>query len=78
VTTDSIAHIADWLIDGARTASTPDAVLREMCERVVAAGIPVWRAAMFVSTLHPEIMGRRIEWRDGVGTMVGEAPFSLF
>jgi adenylate cyclase len=78
VTTDSIAHIADWLIDGARTASTPDAVLREMCERVLATGIPVWRAAMFVSTLHPEIMGRRIEWRDGVGTMVGEAPFSVF
>ena len=74
----SIASVAAWLIEGAPDASTPDGIIKGLCERVAAAGIPVWRAAMFVSTLHPEIMGRRIEWRDGVGTMVGEAPFSVF
>jgi adenylate cyclase len=74
----AIDAIAEWLIDGARSAATPDAVLREMCERVVAGGIPVWRAAVFVRTLHPQIMGRRIEWRDDVGISIGEASYAVF
>jgi adenylate cyclase len=79
VTPDSsIAAIVDWLIDGARTVSTPDAVLREMCERVLAAGIPIWRVAAFVRTLHPQVMGRRIEWRDDAGILFGEASFEVF
>lgn len=70
--------IVDWLIGGAHSAATPDAVLTEMCERVVATGIPIWRAAAFIRTLHPEIMGRRLEWREGAGTSVGEASFAVF
>ncbi|HVH82084.1 MAG TPA: adenylate/guanylate cyclase domain-containing protein [Stellaceae bacterium] len=76
--TDAIASIAEWLIDGARSARTPDAVLTELCERVVAAGIPIWRAAIFIRTLHPEIMGRRIEWREGHGTAISEASYAVF
>jgi len=78
VTLDGITPIVDWLIDGARSAATPDAVLAELCERVVASGIPVWRAALFVRTLHPEIMGRRLEWRAGAGVTIGEASFGVF
>src|ERR1700732_2380335 len=52
--------------------------MTELCDRIVAIGIPVWRAAMFVRTLHPQIMGRRIEWRHGAGVMFGEASFELF
>ena len=75
---DGIDGVVDWLIGGVHSAATPDAVLGEMCERVVACGIPVWRAAAFIRTLHPEIMGRRIEWREGAGTSVGEASFAIF
>jgi adenylate cyclase len=73
-----ITAIREWLIDGARSAATPDAVMSELCDRIVAIGIPVWRAAMFVRTLHPQIMGRRIEWRHGAGVSFGEASFELF
>ena len=73
-----ITAIREWLIDGARPAATPDAVMTELCDRVIAIGIPVWRAAMFVRTLHPQIMGRRIEWRHGAGVTFGEASFELF
>jgi adenylate cyclase len=73
-----ITAIREWLIAGARSAATPDAVMIELCERVVASGIPVWRAAMFVRTLHPQIMGRRIEWRHDAGVMFGEASFEVF
>jgi adenylate cyclase len=50
----------------------------QLCDRVIAIGIPVWRAAMFVRTLHPQIMGRRIEWRQGEAVRIGEAPYEVF
>lgn len=73
-----ITPVREWLIGGAPSAATPQAVIAEMCERVIAAGIPVWRAALFVRTLHPQIMGRRIEWRQGAGVAIGEAPYEVF
>jgi adenylate cyclase len=76
--TPDIAGIVAWLIDGARTGTTPGAILDELSERLVAAGVPLWRTAVFVSTLHPEIMGRRVEWRAGAGVSIGEAPFEVF
>ncbi|HEX3498138.1 MAG TPA: adenylate/guanylate cyclase domain-containing protein, partial [Stellaceae bacterium] len=45
--------------------------------RLVAAGLPLWRVAVFVRTLHPHVLGRRFEWRDGTGVTVREAPFTL-
>src|SRR5579864_6957719 len=73
-----IAETIAWLTEGAPSAASPAAVINELCERVVASGIPVWRAALFVRTLHPEIMGRRIEWRHGAGISIGEASFEIF
>ena len=52
----------EWLVDGARSAATPEGVLAEMCARLVAAGLPLWRVNVFVRTLHPELMGRRLRW----------------
>jgi adenylate cyclase len=75
---DGIDDIVGWLVDGARSAATPEAVITEMCDQLVASGVPVWRAAMFVRTLHPQIMGRRIEWRHGAGVTFGEASFEVF
>jgi adenylate cyclase len=75
---DGIDSVVDWLIAGAPSAATPEAVLEQMCERVVACGIPVWRAAAFIRTLHPQIMGRRIEWREGIGISTGEASYEMF
>jgi adenylate cyclase len=69
--------IAAWLIDGARSAAQPAAVLAELCERLVACGIPLWRVAVFVQTLHPNVMGRRMIWRPGAEVEVSNAPFEL-
>ena len=74
-----VAAIRDWLIDGAPLATTPQGIIAEMCGRLVASGVPVWRAALFVRTLHPEVMGRRIEWREGEAAVrIGEAPYEVF
>ena len=40
--------VAAWLIDGARSAPRPDLVLEQLCDRLVAAGIPLSRVAVFV------------------------------
>ena len=55
--------IADWLIDGARSASSAEAFLAEFCERLRSCGFPIWRVGMFILTLHPQVMGQRFLWR---------------
>jgi adenylate cyclase len=73
-----IRAIADWLIDGARSAPQPQEVLSQLCERLVASGIPLWRVAVFVNTLHPQIIGRRFIWRPGADVEISEGRFGLF
>jgi adenylate cyclase len=75
--TREIRAIVDWLIDGARSAPQPQQVLAELCDRLVACGIPLWRVAVFVRTLHPNVMGRRFIWRPGAEVETSEAPFEL-
>ena len=72
-----VRAIVDWLIDGARSAPLPQQVLAQLSERLVACGIPLWRVAVFVRTLHPQIMGRRFIWRPATEIEISEAPFEL-
>jgi len=71
---DGIIH---WLIDGARSAQTSEAVLGELCERMLAAGVLLWRVGVFVSTLHPDVFGRSFIWKRGGGVAIGEADYTL-
>jgi adenylate cyclase len=74
---DEIKAAVEWLIDGARSAPQPHEVLAQLCERLVAGGIPLWRVAVFVRTLHPNVMGRRLVWRPGAAIEISEAPYEL-
>src|SRR5690242_20132380 len=67
--------VAEWLVDGARSAPRSEQVLQELCERLLACSIPLWRAAVFVRTLHPSVTGRRFLWQAGAPVQVGELPF---
>jgi adenylate cyclase len=69
--------IVDWLSDGARTTLRSEMVLVELCDQLVEVGVPLWRVAVFVRTLHPEIMGRRFIWQQGAGVTVTEGSFDL-
>jgi adenylate cyclase len=69
--------VVDWLIDGARSAPLPQQVLAQLSDRLVACGIPLWRVAVFVRTLHPQVMGRRFLWRPGAEVETSDAPFEL-
>jgi adenylate cyclase len=76
--TPEIRAAVDWLIDGARSAPLPQQVLAQLCDRLVACGIPLWRVAVFVNTLHPQIIGRRFVWRPGAEVEILEGRFGLF
>jgi adenylate cyclase len=72
-----LQKITDWIIDGARSASGPVQMMTETSERLVRAGLPLFRVGVFVRTLHPDIFGRSYIWRPGAETVVGTADFNF-
>src|ERR1700722_13164973 len=69
--------VAAWLVDGARSASRSEDVLTEMCVRLSDCGLPLWRVAVYVNTLHPQVAARRFLWRPGAVAGVAEASFAM-
>src|ERR1700726_1416814 len=69
--------VVDWLMDGARSTPVARKVWRAICGRLTPAGLPLWRAVVFVRTLHPQILGRRFVWRPDTGTVVTDGSFDL-
>jgi adenylate cyclase len=72
-----IRGVLDWLAGGALSGAQSQDVLAELCDRMVAGGVPLWRVAVFVTTLHPDVMGRRFLWQVGAGVSTSEATFDL-
>jgi len=68
---NSLQSVIDWLTLGARSASRVDLFVTETCERIVACGIPLWRAGVFVRMLHPNVLGRHFLWRRDQGVTMG-------
>jgi adenylate cyclase len=60
-----IQPVVDWLDNGAPPARLPQEVLLHLCRRLVASGLPLYRVAVFVRTLHPNVAGRGFFWREG-------------
>src|SRR5262249_20546059 len=56
---------------------TPEVLLTQTCERLVAAGLPFHRVAIFVRTLHPDVFGRSFIWRPGENLVVNNADFDV-
>jgi adenylate cyclase len=69
--------VVDWLTSGARSAKTAAALLAQTCERLVAAGVPLYRVGAFVTTPHPDVFGRAFIWRLGSEVVVNTADFDL-
>ena len=63
-----------WL---AESVPVPTEVLSETCERLTAAGVPLWRVGIFVKTLHPDAFGRSFVWRPGADVVINTASFDL-
>src|SRR3981081_2667130 len=72
-----LQDVTDWLIDGARSATRPPLMMAATCQRLVAAGLPLWRVGVFVRTLHPEMFGVGFFWRPGAEVVVNPADFDV-
>jgi adenylate cyclase len=73
----SVQPVVQWLVHGARNTPLSQEVLTELCQRLVAAGVPLWRVMVFVRTLHPQIVGRRFMWHPETGTEIRDGSFEL-
>ena len=72
-----VQNLTDWLIDGARSANNSTHMFGQTCERIVAAGLPLWRVGLFIRTLHPEIFGRNFIWKPGAEVEMGTVDFKI-
>src|ERR1700742_2538275 len=70
-------NVNKWMIDGARSASTPNAFLKQVCERLIKAGMPLHRVGASVRTLHPDLLGRAFVWRPGGDVVVTPSTFDM-
>jgi adenylate cyclase len=52
-------------------------LLAEIGERLIQAGVPLWRTGIFVRTLHPDVYGRNFVWRPGSEVEVGSVDYGI-
>jgi adenylate cyclase len=66
--THAAADVVRWMLKEGRHNTHMREFGDEMCRRIVAAGIPLWRGFCVVSTLHPQIAATAYVWRrDEIG-----------
>ncbi len=70
--------IVAWLVDGARSASDAVELLDLLCRGLSESGLPLWRAATFIISLHPQVPGRALFWTDGQPVRDVTAPHGYF
>jgi adenylate cyclase len=67
---DGVHDLIDWILRHALTEDDLGALLTGVCERVVAAGVPVWRASLDLPTLDPSLRAVSHKWwRDRPGSV---------
>ena len=66
VTAYSNSDVVRWLTTDTRDERFLDNIFGEMCIRLQQAGIPVKRASLHVMIHHPQWLGGRIMWADGM------------
>src|SRR6266704_2972051 len=66
VTAYSDSDVVHWLTNGTRDERFIDNIFAELCIRLQRAGIPVKRATLHVLIHHPQWLGARIMWADGM------------
>lgn len=72
-----VSSLFDWLVDGAPGAPTSVDVVDRVGKDLRAAGVPVDRVAAFVTTLHPNVLGRAFFWSPDAPVRVGELTLAV-
>src|SRR5258707_11769424 len=66
VTAHSDSDVVHWLTNDTRDERFIDNIFAELCVRLQRAGIPVKRASLHVLIYHPQWLGARIMWAEGM------------
>jgi adenylate cyclase len=66
LTAHSDSDVAYWLINGTRDQRFIDDIFAELCVRLQRAGTPVKRASLHILINHPQWLGARMMWADGM------------
>ena len=66
VTAHSDGDVVHWLINDTRDQRFIDNIFADMCIRLQQAGIPLKRATLHLLIQHPQWLGARIMWADGM------------
>jgi class 3 adenylate cyclase len=66
VTAHSDGDVLRWLTNDTRDERFLDNIFAELCLRLQQAGIPVKRATLHFMILHPQWLGSRMMWTDGM------------
>jgi adenylate cyclase len=72
-----VTSVREWLIDGGRSSPVPGDMIDALCKQLVAAGIPLFRVAFYIRTLHPDIFGRNFIWKPDEPVQIGTADYSV-
>src|ERR1700759_450374 len=75
--TSELEKITIWLMDGARSATSPNEFLKQICEWLIRAGLPLHRVGATVRTLHPDLIGRAFIWRPGEDVVINPINFDM-
>jgi adenylate cyclase len=65
-TAHSSSSVADWLMNETRHERFIDNIFAELCVRLQQADVPVKRASLHLLIQHPQWLGARVFWADGM------------
>jgi adenylate cyclase len=73
-----VRELIDWMVAGARPTANAREITERICVELTAAGIPIDRFALFIYTLHPNLVGWRFTWTPQDGVQVSQGKMGLF
>jgi adenylate cyclase len=62
-----VAALARWIMAEPHGGDDDTAFVRAVAERLMAAGVPLWRMRYALMTMHPEVLWRSVFWRADQG-----------
>ena len=66
VAADSDGDVVHWLMNGTRDERFVDNIFAELCIRIQRSGIPLKRSTLHILIHHPQWLGARFMWADGM------------
>ncbi|HEY2105292.1 MAG TPA: adenylate/guanylate cyclase domain-containing protein [Candidatus Binataceae bacterium] len=67
-----LTQAVEWLLRGGFKSATPGALLGELCNRLVAEGLPIANVTLGIASLDPLISATRLRWQPQGGRVIEE------